>query len=52
MPLIFGLIQEKTSMWAHPVFVGIFAVLNFIFIEIDFKLCEKKPEKEKKKKFC
>ena len=40
MPFIFGLIQSKTSMWAHPIYVGIFAILNFIFIEIEFKLCD------------
>ena len=41
MPFIFGLIQSETSMWAHPIYVGIFAILNFIFVEIEFKLCEK-----------
>ena len=41
MPFIFGLIQSKTSMWAHPIYIGIFAILNFIFIEIEFKLFEK-----------
>ena len=40
MPFVFGLIQSKTSMWAHPIFVGTFAVLNCIFIEIVFKLCD------------
>ena len=39
MPFIFGLIQSKTSMWAHPIYVGVFAILNCIFIEIEFKLC-------------
>ena len=58
MPFVFGLIQSKTSMWAHPIYVGVFAVLNCIFIEIEFKLCDKnvkdncknkeKEEKEKK----
>lgn len=46
MPFIFGLIQSKTSMWAHPIFVGFFAILNCIFIEIEFKLCDKKEEKK------
>ena len=41
MPFIFGLIQSKTSMWAHPIFVGFLAILNFIFSEIEFKLCDK-----------
>ena len=41
MPFVFGLIQSKTSMWAHPIYVGIFAILNCIFIEIEFKLCDK-----------
>ena len=41
MPFVFGLIQSKTSMWAHPIYVGVFAVLNCIFIEIEFKLCDK-----------
>ena len=41
MPFIFGLIQSKTSMWAHPIYVGIFAILNCIFIEIKFRLGEK-----------
>ena len=41
MPFIFGLIQSKTSMWAHPIYVGIFAILNCIFVEILFKLGEK-----------
>ena len=41
MPFIFGLIQEKTSMWAHPIYVGVFTILNSIFIEIEFKLCDK-----------
>ena len=54
MPFIFGLIQSKTSMWAHPIFVGTFAILNFIFIEIEFKLCDKniknKSENEGDKK--
>ena len=40
MPFIFGLIQSKTSMWAHPIYVGLFAILNCIFIEIEFKLCD------------
>ena len=40
MPFIFGLIQSKTSMWAHPIYVGIFAILNCIFVEIEFKLCD------------
>ena len=40
MPFIFGLIQSKTSMWAHPIYVGVFAILNCIFIEIEFKLCD------------
>ena len=56
MPFIFGLIQSKTSMWTHPIFVGAFAVLNCIFIEIVFKLVDKnikdnnehKNEEEKK----
>ena len=57
MPFVFGLIQSKTSMWAHPIYVGVFAVLNCIFIEIEFKLCDKNvkdnsenKEKEEKKK--
>ena len=54
MPFIFGLIQSKTSMWAHPIFVGTFAILNFIFIEIEFKLCgeniKNKSENEGDKK--
>ena len=54
MPFIFGLIQSKTSMWANPIFVGTFAILNFIFIEIEFKLCDKniknKSENEGDKK--
>ena len=41
MPYIFGLIQSKTSMWALPIYVGIFAILNCIFVEIEFKLCDK-----------
>ena len=41
MPFIFGLIQSKTSMWAHPIYVGIFAILNFIFVEIVFRLGDK-----------
>jgi len=41
MPFVFGLIQSKTSMWAHPIYVGIFAILNCIFIEIEFKVCDK-----------
>ena len=41
MPFVFGLIQSKTSMWAHPIYVGVFAILNCIFIEIEFKLCDK-----------
>ena len=41
MPFIFGLIQAKTSMWAHPIYVGVFAILNSIFIEIEFRLCDK-----------
>ena len=41
MPFIFGLIQSKTSMWAHPIFVGSFAILNCIFSEIEFRLCDK-----------
>ena len=41
MPFVFGLIQSKTSMWAHPIFFGAFAVLNCIFSEIEFKLCDK-----------
>jgi len=56
MPFVFGLIQSKTSMWAHPIYVGVFAVLNCIFIEIEFKLCDKNvkdnsenKEKEEKK---
>ena len=51
MPFIFGLIQSKTSMWAHPIYVGFFAILNCIFIEIEFYLCDKnKKEKEEEKK--
>ena len=52
MPFIFGLIQAKTSMWAHPIYIGFFAILNFIFIEIEFKLCDKnlKDNIETKKK--
>ena len=38
---VFGLIQSKTSMLAHPIFVEIFTVLNCIFNEIEFKLCDK-----------
>ena len=53
MPFVFGLIQSKTSMWEHPIYVGLFAVLNCIFIEIEFKLCDKNgkdsSEKEDKK---
>ena len=41
MPFIFGLIQSKTSMWAHPIYVGVFAIFNFIFIEIEFKIGDK-----------
>ena len=44
MPFIFGLIQSKTSMWAHPIYVGFFAILNCIFIEIEFKLCDKNKD--------
>lgn len=46
MPFIFGLIQSKTSMWAHPIYIGIFAILNCIFIEIEFKLCESNNNNE------
>jgi len=46
MPYIFGLIQSKTSMWAHPIYIGIFAILNTIFIEIEFKLCDKNIKNE------
>ena len=51
MPFIFGLIQSKTSMWAHPIYVGVFAIFNFIFIEIEFKIGDKNivsNEKENK----
>ena len=47
MPFVFGLIQDKTSMWAHPIYVGFFAILNCIFIEIEFKLCDKNIEENK-----
>ena len=50
MPFIFGLIQEKTSMWALPIYVGVFAILNCIFIEIEFKLCDKKANEDKEGK--
>ena len=40
MPFVFGLIQSKTSMWALPIYVGFFAILNCIFIEIEFYLCK------------
>ena len=50
MPFIFGLIQEKTSMWALPIYVGVFAILNCIFIEIEFKLCDKKANEDKEEK--
>ena len=46
MPFIFGLIQSKTSMWAHPIYVGFFAILNCIFVEIEFYLCDRN-KKEK-----
>jgi fucose permease len=46
MPFVFGLIQSKTSMWAHPIYIGVFAILNFIFIEIEFKLCDKNNNNE------
>ena len=46
MPFVFGLIQSKTSMWAHPIYVGVFAILNCIFIEIEFKLCDKNNNNE------
>ena len=48
MPFVFGLIQSKTSMWAHPIFVGIFAILNFVFNEIEFKLCDKNVKNDNK----
>ena len=47
MPFIFGLIQSKTSMWAHPIYVGIFAILNCIFIELEFKLEENHVDENK-----
>ena len=50
MPFIFGLIQSKTNMWAHPIFVGTFAILNFIFIETEFKLCDKNIKDNNKNK--
>ena len=37
-------------MWAHPIFVGTFAILNFIFIEIEFKLCDKNIKDNNKNK--
>ena len=46
MPYIFGLIQSKTSMWAHPIYIGAFAILNWIFIEIEFKLCDQNTNNE------
>ena len=46
MPFVFGLIQSKTSMWAHPIYIGVFAILNCIFIEIEFKLCDKNINNE------
>jgi len=46
MPYIFGLIQSKTSMWAHPIYIGAFAILNWIFIEIEFKLCDQNTNDE------
>lgn len=46
MPFLFGIIQEKTSMWALPIFVGTFTILNFIFSEIEFRLCENKNEQK------
>ena len=41
MPFVSGLIQSKISMWAHPIYAGVFTVLNCNFIEIEFKLCDK-----------
>ena len=49
IPFIFGLIQSKTSMWALPIFVGIFAILNIICIEIEFKLCDNNTNDIKEK---
>jgi Na+/melibiose symporter-like transporter len=46
MPFVFGLIQSKTSMWAHPIYIGVFAILNCIFIEIEFKLCDNNNNNE------
>ena len=51
MPFIFGLIQWKTHIWAHPIYVGIFATLNCIFIEKEFKLFNKNSNNENKKRF-
>ena len=50
MPFIFGLIQSKTSMWAHPIYIGFFAILNCIFIEVGFYLCDKNKKKKEEEK--
>lgn len=40
-PTIFGLIQSSLSMWALPIFLGIFMILNITMIEICFVLSKK-----------
>lgn len=40
-PTIFGLIQSSLSMWALPIFLGIFMILNIATIEICFALSKK-----------
>ncbi|WP_288557805.1 hypothetical protein [uncultured Lactobacillus sp.] len=37
MPTLFGFIQQKTGIWIMPYYLALFALLNFIFLELAYR---------------
>ncbi len=41
MPMVFGLIQQRIGIAVMPVYLTFFAVLNFVMLELSYKMIEK-----------
>ena len=37
MPMIFGFIQQQIGIWIMPYYLAVFALLNFIFLELRYR---------------
>lgn len=45
MPTVFGFIQQAIGIWIMPYYLGLFALLNFVFLELAYRQINKRNYK-------